>query len=142
MADSVGRRQTTVIAVLLGAVGGVAFYSLDSGWLLAPAILIASFGASMLVPAFAAHRSELFPTRVRATAAGWITNAAIAGSIAGFTIGAVVVDNIGLSSTISLLALGLIIAALLVTRLPETRGIDLVRSRQPEPAAAAEDTKA
>lgn len=138
MADSIGRRQTTVVAVLLGAVGGVAFYSLDSGWLLAPAILIASFGASMLVPAFAAHRSELFPTRVRATAAGWITNAAIAGSIAGFTIGALVVDNLGLSTTISALAIGLIAAALLVTRLPETRGIDLVRSRPPHPTATAE----
>jgi MFS family permease len=141
MADSMGRRQTTVIAVLLGAVGGVAFYTLDSGWLLAPAILIASFGASMLVPAFAAHRSELFPTRVRATAAGWITNAAIAGSIAGFTVGALVVDSIGLSSTISILALGLVIAALLVTRLPETRGIDLVRSRTPRPRVVSEDTK-
>jgi MFS family permease len=91
----------------------------------------------MLVPAFAAHRSELFPTRVRATAAGWITNAAILGSIAGFAIGAVVVDRIGLPRTISLLAAGLLIAALLVTRLPETRGLDLVRSRPRASAATA-----
>jgi hypothetical protein len=38
-----------------------------------------------------------------------------------------------------LLALGLIIAALLVTRLPETRGIDLVRGRPEQPTAATED---
>ena len=42
-----------------------------------------------------------------------------------------------LSSTISLLALGLVIAALLVPRLPETRGIDLVRSRPPQSSRAA-----
>jgi len=138
MADTIGRRQTTLIAVVFGGVGGASFYTLDSGWLLAPAILVASFGASMLVPAFAAHRSELFPTRVRATAAGWITNAAIVGSIAGFVVGAVVVDNIGLSRTISFLALGLVVAALLVLQLPETRGRDLVREhRQPTPTAAA-----
>ncbi len=131
MADSVGRRQTTAVALVLGAVGGIGFYTLGSGWLLAPSILLASFGASMLVPAFAAHRSELFPTRVRATAAGWITNAAIAGSIVGFTVGSVVVDRIGLSKTISLLAIGLVVAAVLVSRLPETRGMDLVRAKRP-----------
>lgn len=135
MADSVGRRQTTLVALVLGGVGGVGFYTLDSGWLLAPAVLLASFGASMLVPAFAAHRSELFPTRVRATAAGWITNAAIFGSIAGFATGAFVVDRIGLPATISTLALGLIVAAVLVARLPETRGIDLIRARSRSPQA-------
>ena len=138
MADSVGRRQTTLIAIILGALGGVGFYTLSSGWLLAPAILIASFGASMLVPAFAAHRSELFPTRVRATAAGWITNAAIFGSIAGFSVGAVVVDRIGLPRTISFLAAGLLIAAFLVTLLPETRGMDLVRTRTPKSPVPAD----
>ncbi len=138
MADSVGRRQTTAVALALGGVGGIGFYTLGSGWLLAPSILVASFGAAMLVPAFAAHRSELFPTRVRATAAGWITNAAIAGSITGFAVGALVVDSIGLSRTITMLALGLFIALFLVTRLPETRGIDLVRDKRPSaPAPAA-----
>ena len=127
VAGSGGHRAT----IVGGGVGGIGFYTLDSGWLLAPSILIASFGAAMLVPAFAAHRSELFPTRVRATAAGWITNAAIAGSIAGFAIGALVVDSIGLSRTITMLALGLFIAMFLVTRLPETRGIDLVRDKRP-----------
>ena len=87
-------------------------------------------GLGMLTPSLAAHRSELFPTRVRATAAGWITNIAIFGSITGFVIGAFIVDSVGLSTTITALAGGLIIAMLLVTRLPETRGIDLVRTRR------------
>ncbi len=129
LADTVGRRRTSVVAMVLGVAGGIAFYTQSSGWVLAPAILIASFGATMLTPAFAAHRSELFPTRVRATAAGWVTNVAILGSISGFSIGALLVDDIGLSATISFLGAGVVIAMFLVLRLPETRGMDLVRRK-------------
>jgi len=129
MADLVGRKRTTITAMILGVIGGVAFYTQDSGWLLAPAIFFATMGLGMLTPALAAHRAELFPTRVRATAAGWVTNVAIGGSIAGFVIGALIVDTVGLSTTITALAGGLVIAMLLVTRLPETRGMDLVRPR-------------
>jgi MFS family permease len=135
LADIIGRKPTTAIAILLGLIGGVSFYLASSGWVLAPAVLAASFGAAMLTPAFAAHRSELFPTRVRATAAGWVTNAAILGSITGFLIGALLVDEVGLSATITILAIGLVIALFLVATLPETKGIDLVR-RKADPEAA------
>jgi predicted MFS family arabinose efflux permease len=129
MADLVGRKRTTITAMVAGLVGGVAFYTQDSGWVLAPAIFVATLGLGMLTPSLASHRSELFPTRVRATASGWIVNVAIGGSITGFVIGAVIVDKVGLSTTITALAGGLIVAMLLVTQLPETRGMDLVRSR-------------
>lgn len=129
MADIIGRKRTTITAMVLGVTGGVGFYTQDSGWILAPAIFLATMGLGMLTPALAAHRSELFPTRVRATAAGWVTNIAIGGSIAGFVIGALIVDTVGLSTTITALASGLVIAMLLVTRLPETRGMDLIRRR-------------
>lgn len=135
MADRVGRKRTTITAMLIGLVGGVAFYTQDSGWVLAPAVFLATLGLGMLTPAMASHRSELFPTRVRATAAGWITNVAIGGSIAGFVIGGVVVDTVGLPTTITALAGGLVIAMLLVTLLPETRGMDLVRTRADRPRA-------
>jgi MFS family permease len=135
MADTIGRRPTTVLALILGVAGGVAFYTQTSGWILAPAILLASAGASMWTPTFTAHRSELFPTRVRATAAGWVTNIAILGSITGFVIGATVVDRIGLSRTISLLGIGVVVAVFLALRLPETRGMDLVRRPTGRPGA-------
>ena len=50
LADLIGRRPTTVFALVLGVVGGVAFYTQTSGWILAPAILLASAGASMWTP--------------------------------------------------------------------------------------------
>jgi MFS family permease len=137
LADTIGRRPTSAAAIILGLVGGVSFYVFDSGWVLAPAILVASLGTAMFGPAFAAHRSELFPTRVRATAAAWISNVAILGSILGFAVGGLFVDSIGLSQTIALLGAGLIISLVVVMALPETRGIDLIGAPV-DPAAASE----
>ena len=128
LADRVGRRAITLVSLVVGLVGGVAFYNVSSGWLLAPAVFLATFGASMLTPAFAAHRAELFPTRVRAMAGGWLTNVAILGSTTGFLIGALVVDRVGLGITMTVLGAGLFVAMFLVLKLPETRGLDLVRA--------------
>jgi MFS family permease len=91
----------------------------------------------MLTPALGAMRAELFPTKVRATAAGWVTNVAILGSIAGFVVGALLIDRIGLSATVAILGVGVVGAVLLTLRLPETKGMDIVRARPvPRPAAA------
>ncbi len=127
LADRIGRRPTSAAALAIGLVGGVAFYTIDSGWFLAASIFLATFGATMLTPSVASQRTELFPTRLRATAGGWITNIGIVGSIVGFVVGAVLIDRFGLASTVSVLGLGLIVSILLVLRLPETRGMDLVR---------------
>jgi len=129
LADHYGRRPTSVAALAIGLVGGVGFYLLDSGWFLAASIFLATLGATMLTPSYGAQRSELFPTRVRATANAWLTNVAIVGSIAGFATGAVLIDSIGLASTVSMLGAGLVISIVLVLRLPETRGMDLVRKK-------------
>lgn len=135
LADRIGRRPTSAIALAVGLVGGIGFYTLDSGWFLALSIFLSTLGATMLTPSLAAQRAELFPTRLRATAGGWITNIAILGSIAGFLGGGAMIDSYGLAVTISFLGLGLIIAILLVLRLPETKGMDLVR-RKADPNGA------
>lgn len=130
LADKIGRRQTSAIAIGIGLVGGVGFYALSSGWFLAASIFLATLGATMLTPSFAAQRAELFPTRLRATAGGWITNVGILGSIAGFVAGAALIDRYGLTVTVSTLSVGLIISIVLILRLPETMGMDLSRRRE------------
>ncbi len=129
MADRIGRKPTTITALIIGLVGGSGFYLLDSGWFLAASIFLATLGATMLAPSFGAQRAELFPTRVRATSSAWITNVAIIGSIAGFATGGLLIDRIGLPATVSSLGVGVLISIYLVTRLPETRGMDLVRQK-------------
>ncbi len=127
LADAYGRRPTTILALGIGLVGGVGFYLLDSGWFLAASIFLATLGATMLTPSFGAHRSELFPTRVRATGNAWLTNVAIVGSIFGFAAGAMLIDRLGLPTTVAALGAGLVVSMLLVLRLPETKGMDLAR---------------
>ncbi|KAA3637437.1 MAG: MFS transporter [Armatimonadetes bacterium] len=129
LADRVGRRPTSAAALALGLIGGVGFYLIDSGWFLAASIFVATFGATMLAPSIASQRAELFPTRLRATAGGWITNIGILGSITGFIVGAAMIDRFGLATTVSALGAGLIISILLVLKLPETKGMDLVRKK-------------
>jgi MFS family permease len=126
-ADAIGRRPTEFFALLTGLAGGLIFYFTDTGPLLALGLFAGTLGATSLTPALAAHRSELFPTRLRATAGAWITNAAIIGSIIGFGAGAVLIDRVGLPSTVALLGIGVAIAALLVLPLPETKGRDLTK---------------
>lgn len=125
-ADVVGRRTTMAFAIVIGLVGGVGFYYASSGPLLAAAVFLGTLGATMLTPAFAAARTELFPTRLRASASGLITNTAIVGALFGFGLGRLVVDRIGLSQTILILSIGLLVALWLVLQLPETKGKDLV----------------
>lgn len=126
MADTIGRRTTCVVAIVLGVGGGVGFYFVSTGVLIGAAVFVGTLGATMLTPAFAALRSELFPTRIRATAAGMITNVAIVGALFGFIVGWLVVDSIGLPTTIAFLGVGLLASIYLVLQLPETQGKDLV----------------
>ncbi|MDP8959975.1 MAG: MFS transporter [Actinomycetota bacterium] len=126
LADLWGRRPTIVLSLATGLGGGLGFYWLDSGWLLAPAIALASFGSSAFIPAFTAHRSELFPTSIRATAAAWLSNAGILGSLTSFGLGFLFLDRLGLPIGVSFLGIGVVVAALVVLGLPETRGVELI----------------
>lgn len=122
IADMVGRRPTEFVAILVGVIGGVAFYFLEAGPLVGVAIFVSTVGAFGFGPAFGSHRSELFPTEVRATAAAWIVNASILGGLAGFSAGRFVVDSWGIPTTIAVLGGLLLAATSLIPLLPETKG--------------------
>ena len=140
IADTVGRKPTEVVAMLVGAAGGVCFYLFDNGWVLGTAIFVSILGSSALAPAFTAHRSEVFPTGIRATATAWIVNAAIFGGLGGFLAGRFVVNAIGLAGMMTMLGLLVVAATGLVALLPETRGISLIEDEgeadSPDPGGA------
>ncbi len=127
LADQWGRRPTTILALLAGLIGGMGLYWLNEPALLVPAGVVSAFGSFAFVPAAGAHRSELFPTRLRATAVVAINNLAMLGSAAGLFFGRLTIDAIGLSQTMTILGFGSLVGALLVLRLPETKGIHLER---------------
>jgi MFS family permease len=138
IADIVGRRPTEVAAIIVGVAGGVAFYFSEQPAVMGVSIFAAMVGSFAFSPAFGSHRAELFPTRVRATAGAWLSNAAIVGGIAGYAAGRWVVDAWGIPRTIALLGGILLTAALLLTLVPETKGRELIGGEEdfPGPPAA------
>ena len=122
IADEVGRRAGTIIGFLLAVAGGLGLYWLDEPIALAGAVFVSTFGAFAAIPSVGAQRNELFPTGQRATAVTWLNNFGVLGSVAGLALGSATIDTLGLSETVSILAAGMVVAALVVLLLPETRG--------------------
>ena len=128
LADVLGRRPTEAMALAIGVAGGLAFYLVDGGWVMILGVAASNLGAFAFAPAYAAHRMELFPTGLRATAAAWTVNASILGGIFGFAAGRFVVDAWGLSGTMAALGVLVLVAMVFIIPLPETRGLTLDRS--------------
>lgn len=125
MADSWGRRRTSVFSLMLALIGGITLYSSESLPVIGIAAMVSAFGTFAFVPSGGSHRAELFPTPLRASANTASSNAGLAGSAVGLMIGVFTIDALGLSPTIYLLGVGTLSAALLTLTLPETRGQDL-----------------
>lgn len=125
LADSWGRRNTSILALLLTIVGGVTLYSVMSIPVIVTAAMVAGFGTFAFVPSAGSHRAELFPTHLRSSANTAATNAAVVGSAIGLISGIWTIDTFGLSETVYMLAVGTAIAAALIATLPETKGQDL-----------------
>ena len=127
LADTWGRRPTTILALLSILGGGIAVYNLRTLSLLFPALIVSSFGSFAYVPAASVHRAELFRPDQRATASSALTWVGTIGSAAGLLTGGLIIDRLGLSATMTVLGAGVLVAALLTLGLPETRGLLLYR---------------
>lgn len=125
LADSWGRRPTSMLALTLTIVGGVTLYSVTSIPVIIVAAMVSGFGTFAFVPAGGSHRAELFPTQLRSSANTAATNSAVVGSAIGLISGIWTIDTLGLSNTVYLLAIGTAISVVLTATLDETKGQDL-----------------
>jgi len=126
LADRAGRRVTGALAMMAVALLAIVTYS-GSAPALVVGYTLGVFAASVFAPASGALVNELFPTTVRASAAGWSLAAGVLGAVAGLvTFGAVV--GAGQSFAVAGLVTFVPAALLMVlfSLLPETRG------REPE----------
>jgi len=142
IADLIGRRPTEVVGAFVGVGGGLVFYFSTIPWLMGLGIFISMVGSFAFGPAFGAHRTELFPTRIRATAGAWMVNASILGGLLGFAAGEKLADAWGISTTIAVLGGVLLVATSLVALVPETRGIDLTQDDAVGPMGSSDATPA
>jgi len=126
LADRVGRRPTGALGMAGVAVSGAVLYSGSRPALVVGYVVGVLFG-SVFAPALGAMISELFPTSVRASVAGWWLVAGVLGAAAGLVAFGAVADvgnRFGTAAAITFLPAALL--AGLFWLLPETRG------REPE----------
>jgi len=133
LVDNIGLPTGAAVLVLAvgGTVGGIGFLvggRLADVWGRRPTAVVAllsGFGAFAFVPALGALRNEVFPTRMRATAVTWLNSAGVIGAVSGLAAGKYLIGSLGLSATVTWLSIGMLVAALLVVLVPETRGLAL-----------------
>jgi putative MFS transporter len=126
LADRAGRRPTGALAMTAVALLAIWTYT-GSATALVAGYILGTFAASVYAPAAGALANELFPTSVRASAAGWSLAAGVLGAVTGLVAFGVVAGNgnsFGVASLVTFLPPALVMA--LFWLLPETRG------REPE----------
>ncbi len=126
MADHVGRRPTGALAMTAMALTGVLAYSGSRDALLV-GYECGVLAAATFAPAAGALANELFPTSVRASVAGWLVAASVAGATVGLVaFGAIadVGDRFAVGGAVTFLPV--VLATALFALLPETKG------REPE----------
>jgi MFS family permease len=128
-ADVIGRRPTIAVAMAAMAACGVLTYSGSTVGLLLGYVAGVTASA-MLAPAAGSLANELFPTSVRASAAGWYSGTGVLGAVTGLVVFGAVADA-GSAGNHALLAamvtfLPVVPVAGLLALLPEPRG------REPE----------
>lgn len=127
-ADRLGRRATAALSLAAVAVAGSTAYS--AGFV----VLAAGYWGTLLAagaytPSGGAVDVEVFPTSVRATAAGWLAAAGVLGSVAGLVGFGLIAEAAGTFTVAGLvLCLPVALVAVLYRWVPETRGLELEES--------------
>jgi MFS family permease len=126
LADRVGRRLTSALAMVALALFGTLTYTGSSPALLVGYIL-GVFAGGVFAPAAGALVNELFPTSVRASVAGWSLAAGVLGAVVGLILFGAVADvgnRFAVAGLVTFLPAAFVMV--LFALLPETRG------REPE----------
>jgi MFS family permease len=125
VADHFGRRKSFVFYTLIAALLVPLYAMARQPWILLVLGTVVAFFATGFFSGSAITGSEIFPTRVRARALGFTYNGArTLSSIAPFVIGRVGQTK-GLSWAFYLCAGSFLLASLVATQLPETKGKQL-----------------
>lgn len=122
VADQLGRRRSFIVFLVMAAVLVPVYAAARNPWMLMVAGTVVAFFGTGFFSGSSIIGSEIFPTQVRARALGFTYNGARAmSSVAPFVIGRVGQAR-GLGSAFYLCGASFLLAALVATQLPETKG--------------------
>lgn len=125
LADRLGRRPTGALALVLLAGAASLTYSGSVPALLVGYPLAVLVGAMFGTPALALS-TELFPTAVRASVAGWLVVAGVLGATSGLLLAGAIADAAdSFATAIAAVCVPGALLALLFGLVPETRGVEL-----------------
>jgi len=124
--DSLGRHKTALVVFTALIASTVACYSLHGKLNLTLALVGGIFAASGVLPVLNAYSAELFPTELRADAYAWSNNllGRLGGVVSPLLVQALL-PSLGWSAVALTAVFPAIALALIITRLPETRGREL-----------------
>ncbi len=124
LADRVGRRLTSALAMMTVALLATLTYSGSAPALLTGYIL-GVFAGSVFAPAAGALINELFPTSIRASVAGWSLASGVLGAVTGLVVFGAVAEAAHrylVAGLVTFLPAALVM--MLFRLLPETRGAE------------------
>ncbi|CAN5455295.1 MFS transporter [soil metagenome] len=125
LADRFGRIPTAMWAKFALAGAAVLTYSAGA-WGAITGYVLTLFIGSSYAPAVAATAAEIFPTSIRATAAGWLTFAGTIGAVVGLLLFGWVADAAGSFAVAAwVVSVPVAISTIGYRFLPETRGMEL-----------------
>jgi MFS family permease len=126
LADRAGRRRTAILFLLGLTLAEVAFF-LGGTRALWPAFGAMVFCAAGKTTVLRAWATELFPTGVRGTAAGWLSAGATLGGMTGLSVAGALAPALGgIEASLALVAgAGVAAAAAAAAWLPETSSLEL-----------------
>ncbi|MEB0119730.1 MFS transporter [Pseudomonas sp. CCI1.2] len=122
-ADKVERKWQIAGAALVMAIGGLAFAFVREPSLVILCGVLVTVGSTVMSVSYHAYQSELYPTRIRSQAVGFVYSfSRISGMLSGFMI-AFLLGHYGVISALGLVAGSMVVVALIIgTMGPRARG--------------------
>ena len=125
LAESRGRRTVGAVALVLGS-SAIVISFLTHGWPMWIWQLIGIVVGAGTIPALGVYGPELFGTRSRGRANGFVSIAGVLGSTMGLVIASHLADEVGLGKALAVLSVGpLLVAGLVMLLYPETAHLEL-----------------
>lgn len=127
-ADQLGRLPTMAVAHAAVAIAAAVTYTTGAAGAIA-GYLGSLFAQSAYGPAFGALGTELFPTSIRGTSAGWMSAAGVLGAVGGLLVFGLLTDTFGSFGPAAVaVAVPVALTSAGYLLLPETRGLELEES--------------